>query len=319
MKNFLSVEDVNDLPGLLKSAEEIKKNPLKEKGLGSGKCLGLIFLNPSLRTRLSTQRAAYNLGMQTMVMNLMEEGWKMETHDGAVMDGENVEHIREAAAVIGRYCEIIGIRTFPQLKDRNEDYQEMILRQMIKFSGRPVISLESATRHPLQSFADMMTIEEYISRNKRRPRVVMSWAPHPKALPQSVPNSFAEWSLKMNYELVITHPEGYELDPGFVKNATIEHDQDKALEGADIVYMKNWSSYHEYGKILCRDRNWTLTLKKLEKTNQAKVMHCLPVRRNVVIADDVLDSEHSIVIQEAENRVYTAQAVIRQLLKDNVL
>jgi len=317
MKNFLSINDVSDLHELLLKAKKIKENPLGNFQLGKGKYLGLIFLNPSLRTRLSTQRAAYNLGMQVMVINLMEEGWRIETADGTVMDGDHVEHIKEAAAVIGRYCEIIGIRTFPGLKNRKEDYSESILEKFMKYSNRPVVSLESATRHPLQSFADIMTIEEYKKDKNKKPRVVLTWAPHPKVLPQSVPNSFVEWTLKMNYELIITHPLGYELEESLTENAIIEYNQDKALEGADFVYVKNWSSYSDYGKILSKDRSWTLTLDKIRNTNNARVMHCLPVRRNMVIADDVLESDHSIVIQEAENRIYTAQAVLSQIITDN--
>jgi N-succinyl-L-ornithine transcarbamylase len=317
MKNFLSVNDVSDLRELLLKAKKIKENPLGNPQAGKGKYLGLIFLNPSLRTRLSTQRAAYNLGLQVMVINLMEEGWKIETSDGVIMDGDHVEHIKEAAAVIGRYCEIIGIRTFPGLKNRDEDYSESILTKFINYSKRPVISLESATRHPLQSFADIMTIEEYKLDKVKKPRVVLTWAPHPKVLPQSVPNSFVEWTLKMEYDLVITHPLGYELEESLTENAIIEYNQDKALEGADFVYVKNWSSYSDYGKILSKDRGWTITLDKIRNTNNARVMHCLPVRRNIVIAEDVLESEHSIVIPEAENRIYTAQAVLSQVLTDN--
>ena len=317
MKNFLSVRDVDNLPELLKSAGSIKKDPFGEHDLGHGKYLGLIFLNPSLRTRLSTQRAAHNLGMEVMVMNLTQEGWKMETSDGTVMDGESVEHIKEAAAVLGRYCEVIGIRTFPGLKNRDEDYNEIILHSLSKYSGQSVISLESATRHPLQSFADVMTIEEFRGGKTQKPKVVMTWAPHPKALPQSVPNSFSEWVQEMKYDFVITHPEGYDLDPSFTKNAAIEYNQDKALEGADFVYVKNWSSYRDYGQITSKDTSWTLTLDKLKNTNNARVLHCLPVRRNMVIADDVLDSHHSVVIQEAENRTYAAQAVLKKIIADN--
>ncbi len=317
MKNFLSVNDVTELDQLLKSAVSIKRNPFADNQLGKGKYIGLIFLNPSLRTRLSTHRAAHNLGLEVMVMNLMSEGWKIETSEGVIMDGESVEHIKEASAVLGRYCEIIGIRTFPGLKNREEDYKEVILEKMMKYSNRPVISLESSTRHPLQSFADIMTIEELKPGGKKKPKVVMSWAPHPRALPQSVPNSFSEWAVKMDFEFVVTHPKGYELDEGFVSPSSIEYDQAKAFEGADFIYMKNWSSYRDYGKITSSDRNWTLTLQKLKNTNHARVMHCLPVRRNMVIADEVLDSKHSIVIQEAENRIYATQAVLKQILIDN--
>ncbi len=317
MKNFLSVNDVSDLHRLLNSAEIIKQDPFGENQIGKGKYLGLIFLNPSLRTRLSTQRAAHNLGMEVMIMNMAEEGWKIENSDGVVMEGDSAEHIKEAAAVLGKYCEIIGIRTFPHLKDRDEDYNETTLNKLVQYSGRPVISLESSIRHPLQSFADIMTIEELKTGQNKKPRVVMSWAPHPRALPQSVPNSFSEWVNKMEYDFIVTHPVGYELDESFVDNSIVEYNQEKAFEGADFIYMKNWSSYRNYGQIASKDKNWTLTLTKLKNTNNAKVMHCLPVRRNMIIADDVLDSSHSIVIREAENRIYTAQAVLKQILMDN--
>ncbi|HLF32975.1 MAG TPA: hypothetical protein VI583_01980 [Cyclobacteriaceae bacterium] len=315
MRNFLSVNDVDDLPSLISRARKIKENPRAGLQSGSGKFLGLIFFNPSLRTRLSTQRAARNLGLEVMVMNFSEEGWKLETADGVVMDGDRSEHIREAAAVIGKYCEIIAIRTFPGLKNKEEDYNENVLRNFMEHSGRPVISMESATRHPLQAFADMITIEEI--RTTTKPRVVLTWAPHPKALPQSVPNSFAEWSLKMDYNLIITHPKGYELENSITRGAEIQYNQEKALEGADFIYVKNWSSFSDYGKILSKDPQWTMNLNKLRNTNHARVMHCLPVRRNMVIADDVLDSSHSIVIQEAENRIYSAQAVLEQVISDN--
>jgi N-succinyl-L-ornithine transcarbamylase len=269
-------------------------------------------MNPSLRTRLSTQKAGINLGMDVMVMNFGGEGWALETRKGVVMDGQNAEHIIEAAAVIGEYCDIIGIRSFPGLVDRVADYSEELLNNLINYSGVPILSLESATRHPLQSLADMITIEEF--KKVRKPKVVMTWAPHPRALPQSVPNSFVEWASRMDYELIITHPEGYELSPSFSKDILIEYDQDKALEEAEFVYVKNWSAYTDYGKVLSTDPSWMINLKKIEKTNNAKVMHCLPVRRNMVIADNVLDSDHSIIIQEAGNRVYAAQAVIQEIL-----
>ncbi|MFC2124515.1 acetylornithine carbamoyltransferase, partial [Bacteroidota bacterium] len=285
------------------------------KDLGKGKTLGLIFMNPSLRTRLSTQKAGINLGMSVMVMNFSGEGWALETEDGTVMDGDRAEHIREAAAVVGQYCDVIGIRSFPGLKDRDLDYSENILNKFVELSGRPVVSLESATRHPLQSLADMATIEAF--RQIGRPKVVMSWAPHPKALPQSVPNSFTEWALKMDYDFMITHPEGYELDPEFAGNARIEYDQDKAFEGADFIYVKNWSSYSNYGQVLTRDLSWTVNQEKLKDTNNAKVLHCLPVRRNMVIADDVLDSGSSVVIEEASYREFAAQAVLKEILENN--
>jgi N-succinyl-L-ornithine transcarbamylase len=313
MRNFTSVYDVQDLNTLIKTARSCKiSDPLQRKQ-GKGKTLGLIFMNPSLRTRLSTQKAGINLGMDVMVMNFSGEGWALETKEGIVMDGNKAEHIIEAAAVIGEYCDIIGLRSFPGLIDRDADYSEEILNSLIKYSGVPVISLESATRHPLQSLADMVTIEEFKKVDK--PKVVLSWAPHPRALPQSVPNSFLEWASRMDYELIITHPEGYELSGSFTDGVQVEHDQDKALEGADFVYVKNWSSYEQYGKVLNNDPEWMISAKKLENAKEAKVMHCLPVRRNVVIADDILDGHQSIVIEEAGNRVYAAQAVIQEILK----
>ncbi len=312
MKNFTSVHDVQDIDELLQLARSCKLPDSNQDKPGSGKTLGLIFMNPSLRTRLSTQKAGIKLGMDVMVMNFSGEGWALETQDGAIMDGTKAEHIKEAAAVIGEYCDIIGIRSFPGLQDREADYSEEILNQLIKYAGVPVISLESATRHPLQSLADILTIEEF--RKVKRPKVVMSWAPHPRALPHSVPNSFVEWASRMDYELLVTHPEGYELSPSFMANVNVEYDQKRALKDADFVYVKNWSSFEPYGKVLIQDREWMISEEKLKDTNDARVMHCLPVRRNVVIADDVLDSERSIVIQEAANRVFAAQAVLRQIV-----
>jgi len=313
MRNFTSVNDVQDLNALVQSARSCKIfDPLQIKK-GKGKTLGLIFMNPSLRTRLSSQKAGINLGMDVMVMNFSGEGWVLETKEGVVMDGDKAEHIIEAAGVLGEYCDIIGLRSFPGLKDRDADYSEEILNSLIKYSGVPVISLESATRHPLQSLADMVTIEEFKKVNK--PKVVMSWAPHPRALPQSVPNSFVEWASKMDYELMVTHPEGYELSESFMSGVQIEYDQNKAFEGADFVYVKNWSSYEEYGKVLTTERDWMISARKLRNSRDAKVMHCLPVRRNVVIADDILDGPQSIVVEEAGNRVCAAQAVIQEILK----
>lgn len=312
MEHFTSVHDVADIRSLIHTAMEIKDDPRASRLLGKGKVLGLIFMNPSLRTRLSTQKAAMNLGVETMVMNFTGEGWALETGEGVVMDGDKAEHIREATAVIGRYCDIIGIRSFPGLKDREADYRDEVLQQFMRFSGRHVISLESATRHPLQSLADMITIEE--KKKTERPKVVLSWAPHPRALPQSVPNSFLEWARLMDYELMVTHPEGAELAPEFSDGISVEYDQQKAFQDADFIYVKNWSSYHDYGKVISPKENWTINLDKIGAGSGAKVMHCLPVRRNVVISDDVLDSDHSIVLDEAENRVYAAQAVLMEFL-----
>lgn len=318
MKLFTSVHDVHNVPALVKEALELKNAPFAFQELGRNKTIGLIFLNPSLRTRLSTQKAALNLGMTPIVMNIDKEGWALETRDGVIMNGTTVEHIREAAGVMGEYCDILGIRSFPGLKDREEDYSEDIFNKFIKFSGKPVVSLESATRHPLQSLADLITIEEH--KKVARPKVVLTWAPHVKPLPQAVPNSFAEWMCKAQAEgmidFVITHPEGYELAEQFTPGATITYNQDEALAGADFIYAKNWSSYKEYGKILTEGEGWMMDLEKLRISNSAKVMHCLPVRRDLELGSDILDSEHSLVIKEAGNRVWAAQAVLKNILEE---
>ncbi|MFD2161375.1 acetylornithine carbamoyltransferase [Paradesertivirga mongoliensis] len=318
MKLFTSVHDVANVPAIVKEALELKANPFAHQELGKNKTIGLIFLNPSLRTRLSTQKAALNLGMNAIVMNIDKEGWALETRDGVVMNGTTVEHIREAAGVMGEYCDILGIRSFPSLKDKEEDYTEDIFNKFIKYSGIPVISLESATRHPLQSFADLITIEEH--KKTAKPKVVLTWAPHVKALPQAVPNSFAEWMCKAQEEgmidFVITHPEGYELAENFTPGAKITYNQDEALSGADFIYVKNWSSYEDYGKVLTEGEGWMMTQEKLKITNKAKVMHCLPVRRDLELGSDILDSEDSLVIKEAANRVWAAQAVIKGILEE---
>jgi N-succinyl-L-ornithine transcarbamylase len=315
MKNFISVKDVSNISALVKEALELKKKPFAFSELGKNKTLGLIFLNPSLRTRLSTQKAALNLGMNVMVMNMDKEGWALETQDGVIMNHNTVEHIREAAAVMGEYCDIIGVRSFPRLVDQHEDYSEDFFNKFIKYAGVPIVSLESATLHPLQSLADLVTIEE--TKTKARPKVVLTWAPHIKALPQAVANSFAEWMVKSDVEFVITHPEGYELAKEFTGNAPIEYNQDKALAGADYVYIKNWSSYEDYGKVLSMDSHWMLTNEKLKLTNNAQVMHCLPVRRGIELSDEILDGPNSLVIQEASNRVWAAQAVLKKMLETN--
>jgi N-succinyl-L-ornithine transcarbamylase len=310
MKNFLSIEDVTDLSGLVKEALAFKRSPFSGKALGRGKSLGLIFMNPSLRTRLSTQRAAYNLGMDVMVMNMSQDSWQLEFEDGTIMDGGTAEHIKEAAAVISQYCDIIGIRTFAGLKDKDSDYQELVLNKFVANALVPVISLESATLHPLQSLADLVTIKEH--QKADRPKVVLSWAPHPRALPQAVANSFLQWAGKWDCELVVTHPPGYELAEKFTSGIRIEHNQDQALQGADFVYTKNWSSYQQYGQVLTKDPSWTITEKKMALTNNGHFMHCLPLRRNVVASDHVVD--HSLVIQQSRNRLFAAQAVIAQIL-----
>lgn len=324
MKLFSSVHDVDNLPALVREALELKQNPFAFQELGKNKTIGLIFLNPSLRTRLSTQKAALNLGMNVMVMNMDKEGWALETRDGVVMNGKTVEHIREAAGVMGEYCDILGIRSFPGLQNREEDYNEEIFNKFVQFSKIPVVSLESATRHPLQSLADLITIIEHSSPSPqeragvRPPKVVLTWAPHIKPLPQAVPNSFSEWMCKAQQlgmlDFTITHPEGYELEESFTEGAKITYNQDEALQGADFIYVKNWSSYKDYGKILTDGKGWMLDNEKLTLTNNAKIMHCLPVRRDLELSSEILDGENSVVIQEAGNRVWAAQAVLKSLL-----
>ena len=311
MKQFTSVYDVNDINKLVQNALECKKNPFASE-VGKQKTLGLLFFNPSLRTRLSTQKAAANLGMTFMSMDLNTHGWKLEFEDGVVMNSDRAEHIKEGAAVISQYCDVIGVRTFPSLTNREKDYQELILNQFIKYASVPVISLESATRHPLQSLTDLITIREH--QKTKRPKVVLTWAPHPKALPQAVANSFVEWMIAANMDLTITHPKGYELSDDFVKSTSIEHNQDKAFDGADFIYAKNWSSFSDYGKILNTSSDWMITPEKMALTNDAYFMHCLPVRRNLVVKDAVIDSPKSLVIQQSNNRTYAAQAVLKSLL-----
>ena len=318
MKSFFHVQDIGDLDAALKEALEVKKNPFAWKHLGTDKTIILVFFNNSLRTRLSSQKAALNLGMNPIVLNVNGDSWKLETQMGVVMDGDKSEHLREAIPVIGSFCDIIGVRSFAGLTDREKDYGEEILRQFIEYSGRPVISLESATVHPCQAFADLITIEEH--KEKKRPKVVMTWAPHPRALPQAVPNSFAEWMNAADVDFVITHPEGYELDPRFVGDAKVEYDQMKALEGADFVYAKNWSCPgvslpEQYGQILSKDMGWTVDARHMAVTNNAQFLHCLPVRRNMIVSDEVIDSPRSLVIQEAANRVVSAQVVMKRMLE----
>ncbi len=315
MKKFTCVGDIGNLDIAVKEALEIKRDRFALTSLGRNKTLLMIFFNPSLRTRLSTQKAAMNLGMNVMVLDVNQGAWKLETERGVVMDGDKAEHLLEAIPVMGCNCDIIGVRTFAGLKDKAEDYEERVINRFIQYSGRPVFSMEAATRHPLQSFADLITIEEY--KTKKRPKVVMTWAPHPKALPQAVPNSFAEWMNATDYDFVITHPHGYELAPEFVGNARVEYDQRRALEGADFVYAKNWSAFADpnYGKVLSTDRNWTVDAEKMALTDNAYFMHCLPVRRNMIVTDDVIESPRSIVIPEAANREISAQTVLARMLK----
>ena len=315
MKKFTCVEDLGDLRAAVAEAMEIKRDRFAHSDLGRNRTLLMIFFNSSLRTRLSTQKAAMNLGMNVMVLDVNQGAWKLETERGVVMDGDKAEHLLEAIPVMASYCDIIGVRSFAQLKDKAEDYEERVIEQFIRYSGRPVFSMEAATRHPLQSFADLITIEEH--KTKERPKVVMTWAPHPKALPQAVPNSFAEWMNATDYEFVITHPEGYELDPQFVGRAKVEYDQRKAFEGADFIYAKNWSAYADpnYGQVISTDRDWMVDAEKMALTNNAYFMHCLPVRRNMIVTDEVIESERSLVIPEAANREISAEVVIKRLLE----
>lgn len=313
MRNFISVHDVADVEALAQEALELKKNPLKHQNLGTGKTMVLLFLNPSLRTRLSTQKAAYNLGMHTIVMNVGLEGWKLEFEDGAVMSGDTAEHIKEAAAVVSQYADIIGIRSFAELKDKEFDYSEFIFSQFLKYVSVPIVNLESATLHPFQSLADLITIREY---EIKRPKVVLTWAPHPRSLPQAVANSFAQWMLKADVDLVIANPPEYNLSKEFTGNAIVTHDQEEAFEGADFIYAKNWSSYDYYGRIIWDNLDWTVNSEKMRMTNNAKFMHCLPVRRNIVVTDEVLDSANSIVIKQANNRIWSAQVVLKKILED---
>jgi N-succinyl-L-ornithine transcarbamylase len=315
LKNFISVNDVTNIDALVAKALEYKANPLKDKALGANKRIGLLFLNPSLRTRLSTQVAAQNLGMEAIVFNVDKEGWALEFEEGAIMSGSTVEHVKDAAPILGHYFDILCIRTFPSLKNREDDYSEMYISQFLKYAGVPVISLESATLHPLQSLTDVITTKETF-KEQRKPKIVLTWAPHVKPLPQCVANSFAQWiNAWGKADFVITHPENYELAEQFSKGATITHNQDEALKDADYVYVKNWSTYNDYGKIYSNDPDWMLTEEKLKLTNNARVMHCLPVRRNVELSDEILDSANSLVTQEASNRVWAAQAVIAEILK----
>ena len=333
MKNFISVRDVEDINGLVRKALDYKADPFKDKSLGINKRIGLLFLNPSMRTRLSTQIAAQNLGMEAIVFNVGQEGWAIEFEEEAIMSGSTVEHVKDAAPILGKYFDILAIRTFPSLKNREDDYSELFINQFIKYTGIPVVSLESATLHPLQSLTDILTITECWPSpdplqgrgnltpsssegvGGRPPKIVLTWAPHVKPLPQCVANSFSQWVTAWGQaEFVITHPEDYELDEKFTKGATITLDQDAALKDADFVYVKNWSTYNDYGRIYCNDPEWMLTSEKLQLTNNARVMHCLPVRRNVELSDEVLDGPNSIVTQEASNRVWAAQAVLSTLL-----
>ena len=312
MKQFFSIDDVDDLPLLLKEAMDVKTNPFSDKGSIKNKSICLLFLNPSLRTRLSSQRAGQNLGVDVTVFDVGVGGWQLEFANGAIMSGDKAEHIKEAAAVIGTYFDLVAIRAFAKLENKQDEYSEQVVSQFIKHCPVPVVNLESSARHPLQAFADLITIESY--KKVEKPKVVLTWAPHPRALPQAVANSFSVWTQKANYDLTITHPRGYELAPEFSRNAKIEYDQEKAFEDADFIYAKNWSSYSEYGKILSEDKKWMIDEAKMKLTNNAKFMHCLPVRRNVVVNDGVIDSENSVVIEQAGNRIVSAQTIFKKLL-----
>lgn len=316
MQKFISVKDVDDIDGLIKSSIAFKNSPGKNKNFGKGKRLGCLFLNPSMRTRLSTQIAAQNLGMEVIVFNVGQEGWALEFEDDVIMNGSSVEHVKDAAPVLGKYFDVLAVRTFPSLLNREEDYSEQYINKFIQFAGIPVISLESATLHPLQSLADLVTIKENLPKKNKKPKIVLTWAPHVKPLPQCVANSFAEWVNAWGHsDFIITHPNGYELDHDYTKGATIVTDQDEALQDADFIYVKNWSSYKDYGKILPVAEDWMLTNKKMLATNKAKVMHCLPVRRNIELSDEILDGPHSLVTEQAGNRVYAAQSVLKEILK----
>lgn len=314
MRHFTSITQLSDLKQALEAAKYVKENPFADQELGRNKTLLMIFFNSSLRTRLSTQKAALNLGMNVIVLDVNQGAWKLETEHGVIMDGDKPEHLLEAIPVMGSYCDIIGVRAFAGLQSRDYDYNEVIINQFIQYSGKPVFSMEAATRHPLQTLADLLTIEEH--KTVEKPKIVMTWAPHPKALPQAVPNSFAEGINMTDYEFVITHPHGYELDPAFTGRARIEYDQRKAFEGAHFIYAKNWSAYagENYGKVLCTDRDWTVDAEKMALTDNAFFMHCLPVRRNMIVTDEVIESPQSLVIPEAANRVVSAQTILKKIL-----
>lgn len=314
MQHYTNINDLDSLQKTVKEAIELKENELKFKKIGKGKTICLLFFNNSLRTRLSTQKAAQNLGLNCIVMNFGSEGWQLEFEDGAIMNQDKSEHVIEAAQVIAQYCDIVAIRAFASLTDKEKDKAELVINSFKKYAGIPVLNMESAIGHPLQALADAITMEEYKTAHK--PKVVLSWAPHPRALPQAVANSFVEMMQLQDADFVITHPEGYELDPEITKNSKIEYNQDKAFENADFVYVKNWSSFKDYGKVMNKDENWMITANKMKLTNNGKFMHCLPVRRNVIVADEVIDSKNSVVIQQANNRTYSAQIVLKKIVEN---
>ena len=316
MKHFFSVQDIDTIEDWVQQAIALKQNPLAHANLGKDKTLGLLFFNPSLRTRLSTQKAALNLGMHTLVMNFDKEGWAIEYEDGSIMHAGKSEHIKEAAQVISQYCDVLAIRAFAKLENRTEDYQEVVIQSFMKYASIPVINMESATGHPLQALTDAITVTEHKDESKKRPKVVLTWAPHPKALPQAVANSFVEVMQKMDVDLCIANPEGFDLSPDIVKDTPVLHNQEQALANADFVYAKNWSAFYDYGKTAPLQTDWQVTGQDMQQTNNAKFMHCLPVRRNVVVADEVLDSENTLVIQQAHNRTYAAQLVLKKVLEN---
>ena len=316
MKHFINLGDIDNVDELVNLGLNLKAQPLQYQSLGKNLTIGLVFFNSSLRTRISTQKAALNLGMNVIVMNVNSDSWQLEFEDGVFMDQGKAEHIKEAAAVMGQYCEVLAVRAFAGLTDREEDYKEVVLESFRKYAGVPIINLESATRHPCQSLADLITIEEL--KTKPRPKVVLTWVPHFKPLPQAVANSFAEWVLKTDYEFVIANPEGYDLAPHIRQNALVTHNQDEAFAGADFIYAKNWSPYEDYGKVLCEDRSWSINQEKMELTDAAYFMHCLPVRRGLKVSDAVLDGNHSAVIQQAGNRVWSVQAALTKILQERI-
>ena len=311
MRHYLTIKDIDNLNGWVQEAIAIKKDPLQHKTLGQDKTIGLLFFNSSLRTRLSTHKAALNLGLHVMVMNIGKDGWILDFEDGSIMDQHGAEHIKEAAQVVSQYCDIIAVRAFASLEDKASDEAELVLNGFKKYAGVPIVNMESSIHHPLQALADAITIEEH--KKKERPKVVLSWAPHPRPLPHAVANSFVEMMQKSDVEFVITHPKGYDLDPKITQGSEIEYDQQKAVEGADFVYVKNWSSYQDYGNVIKKDSDWMMTNSKL---GEAQFMHCLPVRRNVVVEDAVLDGSQSLVHQQANNRTYAAQLVLKKLLEN---
>ena len=314
MKNFINSDDISDYKKIVEEAIQLKSNPNQLKGIGKNKSIGLLFFNPSLRTRISTQKASMILGLKTFVMNFNSEGWQLEFENNTIMSEDKAEHVKDAAKVLSEYCDIIAIRKFADLNNKIDDEKEIVLSSFLKYSTVPILNLESSTFHPLQGLADAITIHE--TKNKARPKIVLSWAPHPKSLPHAVPNSFIKMAKKNNFELIVSNPIGYDLNPEITKGINIIHDQKEAFINADFIYAKNWSSYENYGKVLINDSSWKIDRNKMSLTNNAKFMHCLPVRRNVVVDDNVIDSENSLVISQAENRIYSALIILKKLIEN---